>query len=60
MLKGLKTVYFVKCGYKRAGASVITYVRVIDTTVYLLSVYDKGEKETVTDQEIKQMLNELS
>ena len=45
---------------KRAGARVITYVRVIDTTVYLLSVYDKGQKETVTDQEIKQMLNELS
>ncbi len=37
---------------KRGGARVISYVQVINTTVYLLSIYDKGEQENITDKEI--------
>ncbi|GHT77705.1 hypothetical protein AGMMS50262_19420 [Bacteroidia bacterium] len=46
---------------KRGGARVITYVLVENTKVFLLSIYDKGEKDTVSDKEIQNILtNELS
>ena len=37
---------------KSGGARVITFVKVIQTTVYLTSIYDKGEKETISDKEL--------
>ena len=37
---------------KRGGVRVITYVQVIKTTIYLLSIYDKSDQENITDQEI--------
>jgi len=42
---------------KSGGARVITYVEVDDTTVLLLSIYNKGEKDTITDKEIKELLD---
>jgi len=45
---------------KSGGGRVITYVHVTETTVYLLSMYDKLEKETVSDEEIKVFLQELN
>lgn len=44
---------------KSGGARVITYVHIIDTTVYLLTIYDKSEIETITDKELKTLLNLL-
>jgi mRNA-degrading endonuclease RelE of RelBE toxin-antitoxin system len=37
---------------KRAGAKVITYVLVLETTVLLLSIYDKSERTNISDGEI--------
>ncbi|MGC4129142.1 MAG: type II toxin-antitoxin system RelE/ParE family toxin [Bergeyella sp.] len=42
---------------KSGGARVITFVKVIDTQVYLASIYDKSEKDTITDKELKEIFN---
>jgi mRNA-degrading endonuclease RelE of RelBE toxin-antitoxin system len=41
---------------KSGGARVITNVYVHETTVYLLSIYDKSEKENLTDKELDELL----
>jgi len=45
-----------KGGGKSGGSRVITHVRVTNKRVYLLSIYDKSEKDTLTDKEIKGLL----
>lgn len=45
-----------KGGGKSGGSRVITHVRVTSERVYLLSIYDKSEKDTLTDKEIKVLL----
>ena len=37
---------------KSGGARVITHVQVVQTTVYLLSIYDKSEMESISDKEL--------
>jgi hypothetical protein len=49
---------------KRGGARVITcnvLIDVINTKIYLLAIYDKGEQESISKKEIKhlKMLNGL-
>lgn len=44
---------------KSGGARLVTFVQIIGERIYLLSVYDKGEKETVTDTFLKQLLKDL-
>lgn len=41
---------------KSGGARVITNFVVTDATVYLLSIYDKSEKENLTDKELTELL----
>jgi mRNA-degrading endonuclease RelE of RelBE toxin-antitoxin system len=43
---------------KRGGARIISYVQVDNETVLLLSIYDKSEKESVSDKEIQDLLNQ--
>jgi hypothetical protein len=38
---------------KSGGARVITFVKIIAQTVYLTSIYDKGEKEALSEKELK-------
>ena len=38
---------------KSGGARVITYSKVTATTVYLSSIYEKGEKETISTKELE-------
>ena len=38
---------------KSGGARVITYLKVTATTVYLSSIYEKGEKETISAKELE-------
>lgn len=40
---------------KSGGARIITYIKLADTVVYLTSIYDKSEKNTITDRELKQI-----
>ena len=37
---------------KSGGARIIAYIKITATTVYLTSIYDKGEKSTITDKEL--------
>jgi mRNA-degrading endonuclease RelE of RelBE toxin-antitoxin system len=41
---------------KSGGARVITNFVITDETVYLLSIYDKSEKENLTDKELDALL----
>lgn len=45
---------------KSGGSRVITFVKISQTTVYLLSIYDKSEKENISDGELKELLNFLN
>ena len=38
---------------KSGGARVITYLKVTATTVYLSSIYEKGDKETISTKELE-------
>lgn len=44
---------------KSGGARIITHVRVTNTTVYLLSIYDKSEMDNISDNTIKERLKKL-
>lgn len=44
---------------KSGGARVITFVKIIAETVYLISVYDKSELSTISDKEIKERLKKI-
>lgn len=44
---------------KSGGARVITNFVISVDTVYLLSIYDKGDKESLTDSEIKELLKNI-
>jgi len=44
---------------KRGGARVITYLYIETETVYLLTIYDKGEKEELKPNELKEMIESL-
>jgi len=41
---------------KRGGARVITCVHIIDDTVYLLSIYNKSEQETISTKDLEALL----
>jgi mRNA-degrading endonuclease RelE of RelBE toxin-antitoxin system len=44
---------------KSGGGRVISYVYVTQTSVYLLSIYDKSEKETISNNELQSLLNQI-
>lgn len=44
---------------KSGGARVITHIYVKGKIVYLLSIYDKSEKEDVTEKELLYLLEQL-
>ncbi len=41
---------------KSGGARVITYVQVSQTSVYLLTIFDKSEQENIPNKEIEDLL----
>jgi mRNA-degrading endonuclease RelE of RelBE toxin-antitoxin system len=41
---------------KSGGSRVITCVKVLNETVFLLSIYDKSEKENIEDSKLKSLL----
>jgi mRNA-degrading endonuclease RelE of RelBE toxin-antitoxin system len=44
---------------KSGGARIITHLHISKTEVYLLSIYDKSEKENLKDAEINELLKEI-
>jgi len=41
---------------KSGGARVITCIKIINTKIYMLSIYDKSEKEDISDAELQNLL----
>ena len=41
---------------KSGGARIISYVKVIEANVYLITIYNKGEKDFISDKEIDRLL----
>lgn len=44
---------------KSGGGRVITYVKVVENNVYLLAIYDKNERDTISDKELSQLMKQL-
>jgi mRNA-degrading endonuclease RelE of RelBE toxin-antitoxin system len=44
---------------KSGGARVITYVYIQNETVYLLSIYDKSDDDTISDKDIRDLIKSL-
>ena len=45
---------------KSGGVRVITYVQIDEETVLLLSIYNKGEKDSISDKEIQYLLGKFT
>lgn len=41
---------------KSGGARVITYLQVSQTSVYLLTIFDKSHQEKIADKDLKELL----
>ncbi|MGE3654012.1 MAG: hypothetical protein AB7G22_07825 [Flavobacteriales bacterium] len=44
---------------KSGGARLITNFIISHDTVYLLTIFDKSDKDSLTDKELKELLKEL-
>lgn len=44
---------------KSGGARVITCVKIVNETIYLLTIYDKSEQENINDNELDQLLKQV-
>lgn len=45
---------------KSGGARVITHIHVVESTVFLLAIYNKSEQQDITDKEIGYLLSFIS
>lgn len=45
---------------KSGGARIITHFVIDHSTIYLLSIYDKSEKENLTAKELQELLNSIN
>lgn len=43
---------------KSSGARVMSFVKIIDTTVLLFSIYNKGDKDSMSDKEIEELIKD--
>jgi len=41
---------------KSGGARMITYVRIVKQTVFLMDIYDKSEQASISDKELKLLI----
>ena len=44
---------------KSGGARIMSLVKVVDSVVILFSIYNKGEKDSISDVEIKKLVEGL-
>jgi len=44
---------------KSGGARIITYIRLLKNTVYLMDIYDKSEQENISDKEIRKAIDKF-
>jgi len=41
---------------KSGGSRVITCIKVVNQAAYLLTIYDKSDKESISDKELNELL----
>ena len=41
---------------KSGGARIITCVKLVKSKIYLMAIYDKSEKENISEQELDRLL----
>lgn len=44
---------------KSGGARVITHILIENEIIYLLSIYDKSDQDSISDEEIKELLKNI-
>lgn len=44
---------------KSGGARIITHLQIVNEIVYLISIYDKSEKDSISDKELKDLIKDL-
>ncbi|WP_316772709.1 type II toxin-antitoxin system RelE/ParE family toxin [Pedobacter frigiditerrae] len=44
---------------KSGGARLITHIQIIETKVYLLSIYDKSEQSDISDKDLDNWLKDI-
>ena len=44
---------------KSGGARVISHLKIIENTVFLLTIFDKSEQESLSDNELFEILNTI-
>lgn len=44
---------------KSGGARLITYVRIVETNIFLLAIYDKSEAVNISNADLKERLKRL-
>jgi hypothetical protein len=44
---------------KSSGARIITCVKIVHNVIYLASIFDKSEKATITDNELKLLASQI-
>ncbi len=45
---------------KRSGARLITYVRIVSETIFLMDIYDKSEQANISDKELQFLIDVLA
>lgn len=45
---------------KSGGARIITCVKIVETVVYLLTIFDKSEQENISNKELGELLKVIS
>ncbi len=45
---------------KSSGGRIITFVRINNNSVYLMDIYDKSEQSTISDSDIKKLIDLLA
>jgi len=44
---------------KSGGARIITHLHITDTTIYLISIYDKSAQANISDKEILALIKDI-
>ena len=44
---------------KSGGARVITNIKISNNIIYLLTIFDKTDQDTISDKELKELLREI-
>ena len=45
---------------KSSGARMITYIRIVSETVFLMDIYDKSEQANISDKELQLLIDVLA